>query len=416
MLSWFRESFGKIIVTVVIALIALVFVFEGVFYRSATRGLHEGAVAGTVNGETITIAEFNRELNRRSEFFKGMMGGNPLTEEQLKMFRVREMVFGELVQRKLLVQEAERQGRVPSDSEIRERIQEIPAFTKEGRFDFETYKSVLDANRLTPGSFERMMREDLVTQNWSQHFKERVKVSPAEVRAHFEQTADRRKIKYVLLTSEAGRRDVAVSDAQVAAYLKDPMKLAVAKGNYEAKKETTYKGKTFEQVQTAVTRDLLASEQVEAVQKANQALGERVRAAFGNEAAVNALLKPYGFSVKTTDWVSRQTNYIPGIGEAKELLNDAFGSGRAAIDLKAGGKPKAYQSAAWVLVAGIADTELPVASKFAAQSAQLERELLAKKEREIFSKWMKELTRRARVDANPDVAGATAAEILKDEA
>ena len=81
------------------------FIFYGVFSPKSTRGLHEGAVAGTVNGEPISIAEFNRELNRRMEFFKNLAGGQ-FSEEQLKAFRVREGVFQELVNRRLLVQEA----------------------------------------------------------------------------------------------------------------------------------------------------------------------------------------------------------------------------------------------------------------------------------------------------------------------
>ena len=63
MLSWIREKFGTVVIGAIISVIALVFVFYGVFSPKATRGLHEGAVAGTVNGDAITIAEFNRAFN-----------------------------------------------------------------------------------------------------------------------------------------------------------------------------------------------------------------------------------------------------------------------------------------------------------------------------------------------------------------
>ena len=59
MLSWIREKFGTVVIGGIITFIAFVFVFYGVFSPKSTRGLHEGAVAGTVNGDSISIADFN---------------------------------------------------------------------------------------------------------------------------------------------------------------------------------------------------------------------------------------------------------------------------------------------------------------------------------------------------------------------
>src|ERR1700733_12819905 len=107
MLNWIREKFGKVVIGGIITFIAFVFVFYGVFSPKSTRGLHEGSVAGTVNGDAIQIGDFNRELNRRIEYFKAYSGGK-LTDEQLKSFRLREGVFQELANHKLLIQEARR--------------------------------------------------------------------------------------------------------------------------------------------------------------------------------------------------------------------------------------------------------------------------------------------------------------------
>src|SRR4051795_6540082 len=109
MLSWIREKFGTAMIGGIIAFIAFVFVFYGVFSPKATRGLHEGSVAGTVNGDAISISDFNREVNRRIEMYKNMSGGK-LTDEQLKGFQIREGVFKELVKKKLLLQEAKNLG------------------------------------------------------------------------------------------------------------------------------------------------------------------------------------------------------------------------------------------------------------------------------------------------------------------
>src|SRR6185437_7639985 len=98
----------------IISVIAFIFVFYEVFIPKATRGLHEGSVAGTVNGDPISISDFRRELNRRVEFYKKMSGGK-LTDEQLRLLKIQELVFQELANRKILLQEAKKQGLLASD-------------------------------------------------------------------------------------------------------------------------------------------------------------------------------------------------------------------------------------------------------------------------------------------------------------
>src|SRR4051812_22240397 len=116
MLTWIREKFGTVIIGAIISLIAFVFIVSGVFSPKRTRGLHEGAVAGTVNGDSISIGEFNREVTRRIEMLKSL-GAGSLTDEQLKAFRIKESIFQELAQRKILTQEAYRDGLIASDDE-----------------------------------------------------------------------------------------------------------------------------------------------------------------------------------------------------------------------------------------------------------------------------------------------------------
>src|SRR5271170_3101408 len=100
MLTWIREKFGTVLIALIIGFIAFVFVFYGVFNPRSTRGLHEGSVAGTVNGDSISLAEYQQELKRRTDFFRGMMGGQNISEEQLKAFHLKGMVFQELVRKK----------------------------------------------------------------------------------------------------------------------------------------------------------------------------------------------------------------------------------------------------------------------------------------------------------------------------
>ena len=405
MLSWIRTKFGPVIVGGIIGVIALVFVFYGVFNPKTTQGIRAGAVAGSVNGDSISIADFNREFARRLEFFKQMAGGK-LSDEQLKQFRVREGVFQELVSRRLMVQESSRAGMDPSDEEIRAKIREIPAFQKDGKFDTYTYKQVLQANNHTPASFENLIREDLAVQQWTKYFKDRVHVSDEEIKDEFMISRDKRNVKYVLITTEAGKKGVKVESAEVEKYLKDTGKANIAKAHYEGLKEKEYKGKTFDQVKTEIARDLLASEKLDQIKKINDGLAVQVEglltASAGSDAKVNALLKPYGVTVKTTGLFSRESPYLPGIGEARDLTADAFAK-KSPIDPAQGGKAKKYNSAAWTMVAIVSESQKPDLAKLDAEREKIVDQMIQRKQRGLEEEWMKKLNAKAKIEMNKAV-------------
>lgn len=129
MLTWIREKFGKILIGAIVTFIAFVFVFYGVFSPRRTQGFHSGTVAGIVNGDAITLSEFSKALDQRMNYFKAL-GGGKITPEQMKAFRLREGVFQELVSRRLMLQEADRQGLVASDEEVRTKVREMPVFQR----------------------------------------------------------------------------------------------------------------------------------------------------------------------------------------------------------------------------------------------------------------------------------------------
>jgi parvulin-like peptidyl-prolyl isomerase len=407
MLTWIREKFGTVLISGIIGLIAFVFVFFGIFSPKNTRGLSEGAVAGTVNGDPISLRDFNQSLQRRMEFYKQLAGGQ-LTDEQMRAFRLKKMVFEELVQRRLKLQEADRLGMMASDDEVKDSIREIPAFQKDGKFDLAAYKQVLEANNYSPSGFERLVREDQSVRRWDDYFKLRVHVADDEAKREFLSSHDKRNIRYVLLTNENGAKGLDVSKADIDKFLADPAKLNLAKSQFETHKENIYKGKTFDTAKESIAREILASEKIPEIQKINAKLADEIVGILdtgkGSEAKVDALLKPYGAQVKTTGMVSHEQPYIPGIGMAQELMTDAFAD-KSPIDPSQGGHAKKYTSAAWTMVAVVQESEKPDLSKFDASRDEVMRNLAMKKQRDLEQAWMTQVMAKAKIDENPSVVG-----------
>jgi parvulin-like peptidyl-prolyl isomerase len=404
-MQWIREKFGAAIVTVIIGLISLVFIFYGVFAPKSTRGMHEGAVAGTVNGEAISLREYQQSLNQRLEFFRKMAGGK-ISEEQLRAFRVQESVFRELVQRKLMIQEAHRMGLTASDEEVKQAILDIPAFQKDGKFDLVAYKQTIEASPYgSTGNFEKLIRDDLSAQRWNDYFMRRIHVSDAEARQDFMTSHNKRNVKYVLLNSEIGRKGIEVKSEEVKKYLADASKMNLVKAQYEARKEAEFKGKTLEQAQSEIARDLIASERLADIQKINEKLADQVQAALtadkGSDARVNAILKAYGASVKSTGLFSQQGDMIPGVGESKELMTDAFQE-----PSPIGAKAKKYSQPGAIVVAVVSEVQHADAAKFDAERDNVMKQLTMKKQRSMFESFLKKVSDKAKIDMNPDVVNS----------
>ncbi len=134
MITVMREKFGPVIIGSIIAVIAAVFIFYGIFMGPGTGNSQGPGSPGSVNGEPISYSEYSKALNQRTEFFRNMMGGK-ISEDQLEKFNLRGAVFQDLVQRKLVGQMAKKEGFVPSAEQVRDQILKMEVFKKDGRFD-----------------------------------------------------------------------------------------------------------------------------------------------------------------------------------------------------------------------------------------------------------------------------------------
>src|SRR5512145_297311 len=149
MLDFLRKRKRSWIITFLLGLIIVVFVafYGGTKYQDSSI-IH----IGTVNGEIITQREFaqryQREVNRYRELFKGS-----LTPDMLKNLNLEAMLIEDLVNKKLVLQQARSLGITITDDELALAIAKAPEFQIGGSFVKERYLQVLGANKITPAEF-----------------------------------------------------------------------------------------------------------------------------------------------------------------------------------------------------------------------------------------------------------------------
>ena len=170
-----RKNAGSWMIKGLLAIIVIVFVFWGV---GSFRSRQANRVA-LVNGEVITVREYQEAYNSLVEQLRSRLGNN-LNEETLKTLNLKKRALDRLIDRRLLVGEAEKLKFGVSDEELTRIIGNMRGFQADGVFSKETYERVLSRNHLTPEEFESSVRESLMIERIGSFVTGNVKVSENE--------------------------------------------------------------------------------------------------------------------------------------------------------------------------------------------------------------------------------------------
>ena len=318
------------------------------------QGTQAPSIAGEVNGETISYAEYSRALNQRIEFFKSLMGGK-VSDEMLEQTKVREAVFQDLAQKKVLNQIAKKEGFYPSSEQIREQILKMDAFKKDGHFDKVQYKNVLTANQYSPTRFEELIGSDIMEQNFKAFVSQLAYVSPEAVDKELRMSKERKKFRFVFVDNESARK-----------MLPKDLKSADA-------------GKALDQKMAALSDEILPN------------------LSKGSDAKINALLKDQKLTVKTSEWLTSQSNVIPTVGSVKMIEGELF-------SMKKGDPAKKFTLMGGTFFAQVQDQESYDPGKLTAKERQ---ETLTKlhsaQQSDILSEFIRESMKKASVSRNDKV-------------
>lgn len=151
---------NKRLITAIIALIAVPFVFFGLgsYFDSAGR-VQSVARVGDYN---ISQPEFVDALRERQESLRRMTQGK-LDAALLDSPELRYATLDNLIQRRLLLDRAIRSGMTVSDQQLQKVVAEQPGFKDESnQFSYARYQQVLSSEGMTPAGFEARLRQDLI--------------------------------------------------------------------------------------------------------------------------------------------------------------------------------------------------------------------------------------------------------------
>lgn len=217
MLQSIREGTQSTWVRVLVILIVLSF---------AGFGLEQVLFGGTgtsvaeVNGEEITPQQLQIAIDAQKRQMQQIFGDN-LDPAMLEDDRLRPSALEGLVERELLLQEAQRQKLTASSRAIGRLVADVEAFKVDGRFDADRFKVVLANAGLTPERFRRSQSQDLILQQVQSSVADTEFTTPLELSAAASVLTEEREVRYLLINGETLVADLAVGDDEVRAYYDD---------------------------------------------------------------------------------------------------------------------------------------------------------------------------------------------------
>ena len=134
-LSIMRKHAKSWLIKFLIGIIAVVFIFYFGYSFTAKKGLK----IAYVNGEVISGPEYQKAyrdlLEPLRRQYKDLWNDN-----MIKVFDLKNRALENLINQKLITQDAKKLGLDVTESEIQQAIMDYPAFQVNGQFDIRRYK------------------------------------------------------------------------------------------------------------------------------------------------------------------------------------------------------------------------------------------------------------------------------------
>lgn len=213
MLGLMRRHSRSLFIKLIYVGLILSFVIWGIGSYSSRDNL----IAVKVNGEGITIQAYQRSFDDLVNYYKETLKDN-FNDEMIVAMNLKKMAIDRLVDRALLLEEADSLNLKANKEEIQARIQSYPAFQKNGIFDKETYFRILEYNKIKPGDFEDEQKEFIRIAKAESIIRNNATVSYDEILAGYMEAKTTVSLEYIKISPEKFKKKAKPNTAEMKEY------------------------------------------------------------------------------------------------------------------------------------------------------------------------------------------------------
>lgn len=215
MLENMRNHAQSWISKIILGGIALSFALWGIgsyFLGSRVQSVAE------VDGKAIPDTTFYQAYERQMDAYRAMLGKR-FSKKAAERMGLKQDTLQTLINRRLLLQEANDMGLVAPASVLLARVHANPAFRSGGKFDPGRYR-ILTRNMgfRTPADYEQRVRLDIMVNALQRAIMDSAVVTDAQVRRQFERENEQRVLTALVVDPLSFESDIHITDKEARAY------------------------------------------------------------------------------------------------------------------------------------------------------------------------------------------------------
>ncbi len=215
MLQLIRRKIRGVVAYIVVGIIIVPFALFGIDWLFS--GLGGASPIASINSEVITQAELEVAANLKKRQLASR-SDEQVDFADLDDNKIQQLTLSELVERKLLGQQAAALGMDIPPSVIDQHIIEVPQFQVAGVFVPELYQSTLRDNGYTPTYYKNRVRQQIQQLHLISGFTETAFVTNAEVQQMIKISRQERDLAYVEIALKSYMEKAKISTKEVQAY------------------------------------------------------------------------------------------------------------------------------------------------------------------------------------------------------
>ncbi len=219
MLKILRDNLKKLkwVLLLVVAsfLITIFAVWGGGGFRQGGKKIPSWAAL--VDGEQISIPEYVSALRKYDEFYSRLYGEK--YDDMRKNLNLSMQVINELIEEKIVLQEALKLGITATPEDVSKKIMNHPAFMENGFFvGKERYERLLKATNRSVADFERGVKELIIMEKWRNLIGDSIFISNQELGKKYQEYKEKVSFDYIFLNAKDYEKDIQISDEEAQRY------------------------------------------------------------------------------------------------------------------------------------------------------------------------------------------------------
>lgn len=172
-----------------------------------------------VNDNKVSYNEYQMAYENTTNILKQLFGEQ--ADKIPEFSNLRKRVIDDLIERYLLIEEAERSGIFVTDAEVLNTIRATKAFFVDGKFDRNRYIEVLSFNGMYPEEYEESLRKDILVTKMENLIKNAVEVTTGEIENEYLYRNTTAVIKYLSLDPNKYKSKGSFKEEELKAYFNE---------------------------------------------------------------------------------------------------------------------------------------------------------------------------------------------------